>query len=211
MGSIFLPFCRQPPHVILMGKARSHPAPGLSVGQASPLGRRLAMAQGRIAFVSYGPAVHLRSLRTPPRGDALSVSCRAVSSARGDLHPRTKHTPKRTTATLQRGLEHQRPPLRLADAACRRAWPGMIRGQSSNVGRRRAVRSWQSCRVLHLRGRVGQVVLRAAAGTFAQAQAGAVGVGAPSRRSASRCRACAVEPGGGHARLSRTGQVAGVL
>ena len=43
---------------------------------ASPLIRRLASAPGRIEFVSYGPAVRLTLLSTPPRGDAVALGFR---------------------------------------------------------------------------------------------------------------------------------------
>ena len=48
--------------------------------RASPFTRRLAVTLGRIAFVSYGPAVHLRLLSTPPHGDAVTFSYRPESA-----------------------------------------------------------------------------------------------------------------------------------
>jgi hypothetical protein len=64
---------------------------------ASPLASRLAGTLGRIAFVTYGPSVHLRLLSTPSRDDAVTFSYRLESAGlEGTCTPRIVYTLRRT-------------------------------------------------------------------------------------------------------------------
>jgi hypothetical protein len=58
--------------------------------QASPGGRRLATDTRRIGFVSYGLAVRLQLLPTPPHNDAVAFGCTATTYCDRDLHPANK-------------------------------------------------------------------------------------------------------------------------
>ena len=55
--------------------------------KGSPLACRLPDRLGRIEFVSYGLVVHLLLLPTPPRGDAVTIGYRLVTSTWRGLSP----------------------------------------------------------------------------------------------------------------------------
>ena len=98
MIRFFQPFRLQPPFVVpgsdcfcpgLTACCLVHPVcRERAASWASPLTSWLATTIGRIEFVSYGLAVHLPLLSTPPRGDAVTVRYEIQSKLRRGLAPR---------------------------------------------------------------------------------------------------------------------------
>jgi len=102
MHPTFPSFRRQPPSasshrfITLPLSVRGFLCPFAKVW-ASSLASRLANTPGRIAFVTYGPMVHLRLLSTSPRGDAVTFDYGPESVCPvGTSTPQVEYTFRRT-------------------------------------------------------------------------------------------------------------------
>ena len=103
MHPTFPSFRRQPPSasshrfITLPLSVRGFLCPFAKVW-ASSLASRLANTPGRIAFVTYGPMVHLRLLSTSPRGDAVTFDYGPESVCPvGTSTPQVEYTFRRTS------------------------------------------------------------------------------------------------------------------
>ena len=108
MHPTFPSFRRQPPSasshrfITLPLSVRGFLCPFAKVW-ASSLASRLANTPGRIAFVTYGPMVHLRLLSTSPRGDAVTFDYGPESVCPvGTSTPQVEYTFRRTSPAFQR-------------------------------------------------------------------------------------------------------------
>jgi hypothetical protein len=107
MHPTFPSFRRQPPSasshrfITLPLSVRGFLCPFAKVW-ASSLASRLANTPGRIAFVTYGPMVHLRLLSTSPRGDAVTFDYGPESVCPvGTSTPQVEYTFRRTSPAFQ--------------------------------------------------------------------------------------------------------------